>query len=539
MRPIVSGFNSCTAKLSEFLDSFLKYQAQRCPSYIRDTKDFLRKLNSIKELPTDTILVTLDVSALYTNIDQDEGAEACFKRLENRVNKSFPSEILKRLIGLVLKNNVFRFGNQIYSQIKGTCMGTPMAPNYANLFMAEFEENMLDEYHKKTGQRPLIWWRYIDDIFCIWTGGAKRLQDFIQFVQNYSTAKKMKSDIKFTFYQSTEEVSFLDVCVKLIQGVITTTVYSKPTDSHLYLNSNSNHPRHVIRNIPRSQFLRLKRICSNHADFVKKSSTYAHYFIDRGYDKTNIHKAIREASKAKREDLLADQPKKVNTERIIFTCDWHPQLRRLPSFLKRNFFHLKNDRNLGSVFQEPPLVAFRRAQTIRKEIVRSDHTISAPKKVDGIATEPCGKCKSTCHLISQNTEIINSKTNRSIPVVGGSCLSKDVVYAARCKKCDLIYVGHTGEAIKTRFSKHRWDAKNRPKNCELAKHIHENEDHDFDRDVEISVIKMGFKNLDERKRAEDKAACILGCITPTGINEMHALGDYAKKMYDLYQNQNI
>ena len=32
MRPIVSGFNSCTAKLSEFLDSFLKYQAQKCPS---------------------------------------------------------------------------------------------------------------------------------------------------------------------------------------------------------------------------------------------------------------------------------------------------------------------------------------------------------------------------------------------------------------------------------------------------------------------------------------------------------------------------
>ena len=50
------------------------------------------------------------------------------------------------------------------------------------------------------------------------------------------------------------------------------------------------------------------------------------------------------------------------------------------------------------------------------------------------------------------------------------------------------------------------------------------------------MIKIGFKNLDERKRAEDRAACKLGCITPTGINEMHALGDYAKEMYDLYQN---
>ena len=32
-----------------------------------------------------------------------------------------------------------------------------MAPNYdANLFIREFEENMLDEYEKITGQRPLI-----------------------------------------------------------------------------------------------------------------------------------------------------------------------------------------------------------------------------------------------------------------------------------------------------------------------------------------------------------------------------------------------
>ena len=110
--------------------------------------------------------------------------------------------------------------------------------------------------------------------FCVWTGGNQRLQDFIEFVQNYSQTKKMKSDIKFTFDQSTEEVSFLDVCVKIDCGVISTTVFSKPTDSHLYLNSNSNHPRHVIRNIPKSQLLRLRRICSNHSDFVAKSSTY-------------------------------------------------------------------------------------------------------------------------------------------------------------------------------------------------------------------------------------------------------------------------
>ena len=47
LQPIVSGFNSCTCNLSKFVDSFLKFQARKCKSYIRDTKDFLIKLSSI------------------------------------------------------------------------------------------------------------------------------------------------------------------------------------------------------------------------------------------------------------------------------------------------------------------------------------------------------------------------------------------------------------------------------------------------------------------------------------------------------------
>ena len=51
--------------------------------------------------------------------------------------------MLQSLILLVLKFNAFTFGNSIYKQVKGTCMGTPMAPNYANLFMDKFENNVM------------------------------------------------------------------------------------------------------------------------------------------------------------------------------------------------------------------------------------------------------------------------------------------------------------------------------------------------------------------------------------------------------------
>ena len=78
LQPIISGFDSCTFNLSKFVDSFLKFQAQKSKTYIRDTKDFLIKLSPIKNFPENNFLVTMDVSSLYTNIDHEEGAEACF-----------------------------------------------------------------------------------------------------------------------------------------------------------------------------------------------------------------------------------------------------------------------------------------------------------------------------------------------------------------------------------------------------------------------------------------------------------------------------
>ena len=167
LRPIVSQIKSSTRRLSEYLDSFLKYQAQRTSSYIKDTKHFLQKIEELnqKPLPANSILVTMDVSSLYTNIDHQEGAEACFLKLEERKNKSISSHMLKSLILLVLRSTAFRFGNSIYKQVMGTSMGTPMAPNYANIFMAKFETDLIRSFHEKTGNKPLVWFRYIDDIF--------------------------------------------------------------------------------------------------------------------------------------------------------------------------------------------------------------------------------------------------------------------------------------------------------------------------------------------------------------------------------------
>ena len=46
--------------------------------------------------------------------------------------------------------------NEYYRQITGTAMGTPTATNYANLFMNNFEQNLLLDYSQKIGLSPLV-----------------------------------------------------------------------------------------------------------------------------------------------------------------------------------------------------------------------------------------------------------------------------------------------------------------------------------------------------------------------------------------------
>ena len=101
---------------------------------------------------------------------------------------------------------------------------------------------MLDEYEKATHIRPMTWVRYLDEIFFIWHHDEKSLKHFINFCGNFNTSRKMKSNIKFETNMSSESVNFLDFQVSTNENKIKTSLYSKLTDSHLYLNSKSCHP---------------------------------------------------------------------------------------------------------------------------------------------------------------------------------------------------------------------------------------------------------------------------------------------------------
>ena len=78
---------------------------KKIPFYIRDTNDFLLKLNEMQDVASECLLVTLDVTAPYTNIPHKEGMEVCREALNTRDASDPPTDDVVHLIGLILKKN--------------------------------------------------------------------------------------------------------------------------------------------------------------------------------------------------------------------------------------------------------------------------------------------------------------------------------------------------------------------------------------------------------------------------------------------------
>ena len=121
LRPICSGFNSCTVKISEFVDVFLKPAAQQNPteSFIHQRHFPLCSQNrndvAEKTTPNKTFLVTNDVSSLYPNIDHNEGISACGEVLSQRDYRLVPTSVLSNVIRLILQCNTLKFGEIFFS----------------------------------------------------------------------------------------------------------------------------------------------------------------------------------------------------------------------------------------------------------------------------------------------------------------------------------------------------------------------------------------------------------------------------------------
>ena len=65
-RPVISSVSSHTSEISRFVDHHLQANVKELKSYVKDTTDFINKIEAQPEVPEDSYLVSLDVRSLYT-----------------------------------------------------------------------------------------------------------------------------------------------------------------------------------------------------------------------------------------------------------------------------------------------------------------------------------------------------------------------------------------------------------------------------------------------------------------------------------------
>ncbi|CAF5216467.1 unnamed protein product [Rotaria magnacalcarata] len=77
-----------------------------------------------------------------------------------------------------IENNVFAYGKKIYKQTTGGAMGSSLTLPLANIFMSNWQKNIVEE-QTKTGE---FYGRYIDDIFMTWNRSEEELRKLLDDV---------------------------------------------------------------------------------------------------------------------------------------------------------------------------------------------------------------------------------------------------------------------------------------------------------------------------------------------------------------------
>ena len=271
----------------EYIDYHLQPIVPEVPSYIKDTRDFLRKLKAITEVPENFYLVTLDVKSLYASIPNSEGIETVKISHENFTRKAIATKVITTFVALILTLNNFIFNLKNFLQTKGCALGIICAPSYANIFMDHFERKYI--YPSIEG-KSWTYFRYIDDILLIWTEAKNELDQF------FKDLNKTYPSIIFDYKSLKDHIVFLDTEIYLHNGKLHTNIYRKETDRQNYLHTKYEHPKSLKDSLPYSQAIRIKRKSSNQVDLNNSLKEMKNNLVKQGYHPSLINEHLENIS---------------------------------------------------------------------------------------------------------------------------------------------------------------------------------------------------------------------------------------------------
>ena len=246
-------------------------------------------------------------------------------------------------------------------------------------------------------------------------------------------------------------VNFLDVTLNLTSG--THQPYNKPNDHPVYINTKSNHPPNIIKEIPRSISQRISHISSNSTIFDQAAPYYDKALKSSGYvENIKYEKQPRQpnhqARKRGRNIIWYNPPYSANVKTDIGK-----------KFLNLIGKHFPNNHKFHKVFNRNNVKLSYSCLPNISSIIHSHNKRILTQNHNNAITNRCNcRQKDKCPL-------------------AGNCMDSNVIYngnvSAGENDVGSDYIGVTENSFKDRLYKHRNSFKYESKanSTELSKHV--------------------------------------------------------------------
>ena len=328
-----------------------------------------------------------------------------------------------------------------FKQKNGLAMGCICGPTVASLFVYILEKHWLSINF------PLFYGRFIDDI-CLITNEKLNEKDFKGIFRNLNLN-----------IVNEKEINFLDLKISFDINIRKSnfSLYVKPTNTFSYLKVDSNHPSYIIKNIPKSLFIRIKRICSNHIDYLFFTRKLIFQLLSRGYDFDMLVSLQASIGKIKRMDMLEYKDKNIikSTKNMFFAGNEYNKLIVNKSSLFDVSF-LQTQTNFTWLENYKLKFYFLISANIFSLLIHNRHLNNKMH-----FTRKClyDNCK-FCNFVNPNSYIF-LKNGFTFPIKDScNCQSSNVVYIIRCILCNVFYVGQTKRRAVERLNENFEDIKN-------------------------------------------------------------------------------
>ena len=430
IRPLINCSNSTTSCMSKTIDFYLKPIMANHFTYLKDSQFLLQKIHDLS-LDLDSELLTADFSSLYTNIPLDDCITVISDIIKHHNLDQINASGFHSLLQFTLKNSFFSYTHKktilYYQQIKGVPMGTACGPTVACVYLSYFELR----YHHMLNET--IYFRFIDDIFQIMKKGI-----FLPFKDIYPN---LTLNI-----ETGNSVTFLDLTISINKDLtLDTNLYVKPTHTSSLLPYNSNHPSHITKNIPKSLICRIKKICSDHRNFLINTSKTHLDLIKRGFPHNTIQHHIRYYSSIDRLTLLPYKTKPIplcnNT--ISFTTFFDKNFPNLYNRIKDYF-------NLSYHNYDFSLKIFYKIYPNLNTLLINNIN---PYSYNHFSICKNNFCK-ICPYANTNKLLTNPYNLPLLIPSKSSCSSVHSIYIIQCTKHNVFYVGQTSRRINIRILEH-------------------------------------------------------------------------------------